>query len=763
MAEIIPFEPDPGNTGVEKMTMKKILFVAALMSVFSVAARESNSAVEDSTRVINLKEVSVVSYRATDKTPVAFTNVSANDLRMTNQGQDIPYLLSFTPSVLTTSDAGAGVGYTSIRVRGTDATRINITANGIPLNDAESHSVFWVNMPDFASSLKDIQIQRGAGTSTNGAGAFGASINMQTQSFVSNPGGEVNVSYGMFNTHKETVKLSTGLINDHWAFDARLSNIGTDGYIDRASVNQYSYFFQGGYFARNTSLKFISFGGTEKTYHAWNYASKEEMEKYGRTYNSCGEYVDDNGNTQYYKDQTDNYIQWNFQLLFEHRFTSALKLNAALHFTKGDGFYEEYKVGRTLVEYGLTPFVLNGEEIKKSDLIRKKQMDNKFGGGVISLNYRKGRFDSQFGGAVNHYDGWHFGNIAWIKNYVGTLLPNQEYYRNKAKKTDANIYARTNIDLFAGLNAFVDLQYRHINYTIDGNNDKYDYNNSTMQNLAIDDNFNFFNPKAGLNWKFAEHNRAYFSFSVAQKEPTRNNYTDGKVAQKPLAEKLYDYELGYSYSNSWLTAGANLYYMWYHNQLVLTGELNEIGEAMAANVPQSYRMGVELSAMVRPVRWFDWSINATLSRNRIKDFVEVLYEDEWTNPIEIQRGNTPIAFSPATILNNAFNFHYKGFEASLRSQYVSKQYMSNACHEEQVLDPYFVSNLHLSYSFKVKGVKNMNVGFSIYNLFNEKYENNGYAGGGYSVDSNGNKNPYYYAGYAAQAGTNVMGSLAITF
>ena len=318
--------------------MKKMIFAGCLIAGTSVFAQAGET---DSLKVVNLQEVQVVSTRATSKTPVAFTNVSKEELKKQNFGQDIPYLLSMTPSALTTSDAGAGIGYTTLRVRGTDGTRINITANGIPMNDAESHTLFWVNMPDFASSVKDIQVQRGAGTSTNGAGAFGASVNMQTEGISMKPYAELNASYGTFNAHKETVKFGTGLLNDHWAFDARLSNIGTDGYIDRASVDLYSFYAQGGYFADNTSVKFITFGGKEKTYHAWNYASKEEMEKYGRRFNSCGMYTDDDGNIRFYKDQTDNYLQMNYQLLLNHTFSPEWNLNAALHYTKGDGYYQE--------------------------------------------------------------------------------------------------------------------------------------------------------------------------------------------------------------------------------------------------------------------------------------------------------------------------------------------------------------------------------------------------------------------------------------
>lgn len=722
---------------------------------------------KDSLRVINLQEVEVISTRATANTPVAFTNVSKEQLKKQNFGQDLPYLLSMTPSAITTSDAGAGVGYTTLRVRGTDGTRINVTANGVPINDAESHTVFWVNLPDFASSVKDMQIQRGAGTSTNGAGAFGASINMQTGDFSMKPYAEFNGSYGSFNTHKETVKVGTGLIDEHWSFDARLSNISTDGYIDRASVGLNSYYLQGGYYDDNTSIKLITFAGKERTYHAWNYASKEEMELYGRRYNSCGfMYTTDDGTPHFYDDQTDNYTQKNYQLLLNHNFTSQWNLNIGLHYTKGDGYYQEYKGGRSLVEYGMAPFEHNGSLVEKSDLIRKKAMDNWFGGGIFSVSYKGDRLNASLGGGLNRYDGDHFGKVLWVQNYIGALDPDHDYYQNNATKNDGNIYLKANYELFGSLNAYLDLQYRHIDYKINGSNDKYDWTATTpgMQKLAIDENFDFFNPKAGLSWQIDRNNRLYGSFSVAHKEPTRNNYTDGYFTNHPKAERLFDYELGYTYANSWLSAGANLYYMDYKDQLVLTGELNEIGEPMANNVSDSYRMGIELMAGIKLPCGFQWDINATLSKNRVQDFTETLFEDGTvgTEAWVIKHGDTPIAFSPDFILNNRFGYTFRGFEAALQSQYISKQYMSNARQEECTLDAYFVSNLNLSYTFKLPKLKSVTVGCTIYNLFNEEYENNGYAGSYYEIE-NGEKARYNYAGYAAQAGTNVLGHIAISF
>lgn len=747
---------------------RNAMSAAFLMAAMCVCAQTPQEA---DTLLVQLENVDVIATRATKTTPVAFTNIGKEQLQKTNFGQDLPYLLSMTPSVITTSDAGTGIGYTTLRVRGTDASRINVTANGIPMNDAESHQLFWVNIGDFASSLKDMQIQRGVGTSTNGAGAFGASVNMQTGELNVKPYVQVDASAGSYGTHKETFRIGTGLLNGHWAFDARLSNISTDGYIDRASVKLNSYYLQGGWYGNNTSLKLITFGGQEKTYHAWNYASKEEMEQYGRTYNSCGYmFTDEYGIDHFYRDQTDNYTQKHYQLLLNHDFSSAWNLNVGLHYTKGDGYYQEYKRNRSLVEYGLTPFYVYDEETgeatlqSKSDLVRKKAMDNWFGGGVFALTYKNRLVQATLGGGLNRYDGDHFGRILWLKNYVGDLDVDHNYYFNNAKKDDGNVYLKADFTLARGLNAYADLQYRHIGYKIKGAGDNYDwFGNGGMQNLNIDETFDFFNPKFGLNWLLAPQHRLFASFSVANKEPTRNNYTDGKFNIHPKAERLYDWELGYNYSGSWLTLGANLYYMKYKDQLILTGELNEIGEALAANVPDSYRAGIELMAGMK-FGGFTWDINATMSRNRIKNFIETLYENEdnTADTWVINHGDTHIAFSPSLILNNRFGYRYKGWEASLLSRYVSRQFMSNADVKEHLMDAAFVSDLDLSYTFRMRGVKSVTVGATVYNLFNEKYENNGYAGSGFYYD-NGEKVRYNYAGYAAQAGTNFLAHVSLSF
>lgn len=753
--------------------------IALLGAGITVHAQTS---AKDSVKVVNLQEVQVVSTRATAKTPVAFTNVKKEQISKQNFGQDIPFLLSTTPSVLTTSDAGAGVGYTTIRVRGTDATRINVTANGIPMNDSESHAIFWVNTPDFASSLEDIQIQRGAGTSTNGSGAFGASINMRTQSISSKPYAEVSGSYGSFNTHKETVKVGTGLLNKYWAFDARLSNIQSDGYRDRASSDLKSYFVQGGYFGENTTIKFITFGGKEKTYHAWDGISKEQLEN-DRTYNPNGVILDDNkgkGNPiGFYDDQMDNYRQTHYQLLLNHIFSPAWNLNIAFHYTNGFGYYQEYKNGRSLEEYGLKPFYLpgNSEPQKKTNLVRQKLVDSNFGGGIFSLNYQNEKLNASFGGGLNRYSNDHYGKVIWVKNYTEQLDPEHEYYRNTGGKTDGNIYLKANYQLIGGLSAYADLQYRYIHYTIDGDNDKWDFTATPerLQRLDVKENFSFFNPKAGLFWQINPNHSAYASFSVAQKEPTRNNYTDGMFDKYPKAEKLLDYELGYTYRNEWVTAGVNLYYMDYTDQLVLNGKTNDIGEAMAENVKDSYRMGIELAFGAKFNDWLRWDINGTWSKNRIKDYTGYVYDESlvngeivdnlWTQTA-IKRGNSPISFSPSFIGNSLITLGSNGLEISLQSQYVSRQYLDNFGTKENSLDAYFVSHLSASYSFKTRHTKGITIGATVYNLFDTKYETNGYSQS-VALYENGDKTKPYVTKHDPRfypmAGTNILAHITFRF
>lgn len=756
--------------------MKKIFaFAAALTCAAQMVAAEP----VDTTKTLNLQEVQVVSTRATKKTPVAFTTVNKQEIKKMNHGKDLPSLLTLTPSVTMTSDAGNGIGYTSMMVRGSDNTRVNITANGIPLNDAESSGLYWVNMGDFASSAENIQIQRGIGTSTNGAGAFGATVNILTEKIGPKPFIGLDMSAGSYNSHKETLRFGTGLLGGHWGLQGRLSNIGSDGYLDRASAKLNSYFIQAGYFGDNTSVKFITFNGTEDTYHAWNYTSKYEQELYGRTYNSCGEYYDENGNVHYYKDQKDIYHQQHYQLLWDQILTNQLNLNVGLHYTRGDGYYEQYKAGTKLYKFG---FAIDGE----TDLIHQKKMGNDFYGAVASLNYdNKNGLQAILGGGWNRYIGDHFGYINWVKDpsliTSREMQPFMEYYNNRARKNDGNIYGKVTWEFMKGLSAFADLQYRHTSIVMHGPTD--DFNKKTLEQTVYDElhQYDFFNPKFGLNYAITPNHRVYASVGIGHKEPTRNDFQDN-LGKSLRAEKLTDWEAGYQFMSKNFSAGANLYYMNYTDQFVLTGQLDAVGEPVKTNSGKSYRMGVELEAGWQPADWFRWDANATFSKNRNKDWTVTLCDpDTYEYGETYNLGDTPITFSPATMFNNIFTFSYKGLNASIQSRYVGEQYLTNNGFKEYinvygkgekvstVLDGYFTTNIDLSYTTKAFakfGIKEAMLGVTLYNIFSTKYDTNGW---NYSEVGIKDGKPYawsdamYETGVAPAAPFNFMVNLSLNF
>lgn len=713
--------------------------------------------------VVNLKSVEVTANRAGKRTPVAFSNLQSKDIAKVNDGRDLPFLIQNTPSVVVTGDAGGGIGYSGIRVRGSDPSRINVTANGVPINDSESSRVYWVNMPDIASSVRDVQIQRGAGTSTNGAGAFGASINMITDAPSVDPSASLTTSYGSYNANRQTLKVGSGLFADRWSADMRVSHIGSDGYIDRASSRLWSYMGQLAYGGNGTSMRLLAFGGKERTYQAWEYASKEEMAKYGRRYNPCGRYTDSAGHTAFYPNQFDNFAQHHLQLHASQVLGRGVRASLALHYTLGNGYYEQYKTKRTLKEYGLQPFMdANGELVKKSDLVRMKHVDNDFGGALMNVSYSRGRVNAVAGVAANLHRGNHFGQISWVRNYVGAINPLQEYYRNRGRKFDANGFARADVSVTERLSAYADLQLRHINYSISGLSDNFDYGAGRGAMLDVARNYTFFNPKAGLTYTSGAQ-RIYASWSVAHKEPVRDNFTDADPGRYPTPERMFDYEAGWHWDARAFSLGAGLYFMDYRDQLVLTGQLSDTGNPVSVNVPRSYRAGIELQAAWRPLEWLDWTANATLSRNRISRFTEYIYENEESNPIAIPRTNTPIAFSPSVIANNAFNFHHGNLEGSFTTRYVSSQYMNNAASPEARLDAYCVSDLSASYTFRrIPGVNSLRLGATVYNIFNALYFNNGYAGAGYTIGKDGKPEIYRYAGFAAQAPANFMITATLT-
>ena len=767
--------------------MKKVLMVALMATVCLPMMAEPVEDL-DSLKMYELQELQVKSLRAAKNTPVAYTNLDRKQLQSINHGQDVPYLMSLTPSVTITSDAGNGIGYTSLRVRGSDPSRINITANGVPLNDPESSTVFWVNMGDFASSLQSMQIQRGVGTSTNGAGAFGATVNMLTESIGVKPFFGIDLSGGSYYSHKETLRFGTGLLGGHWGVQGRLSNIGSKGYLDRASTKLNSYLIQAGYFGDNTVVKFITWNGEEETYHAWNYTSKYEQSLYGRRYNSCGEYYDENGNVHYYDDQTDNYHQQNYQLHWNQSWNSYLDSHVALHYTKGKGYYQQYQAGAQWKQFGMST-----DEDLYDDLVDQQKMDNDFYGVVASLTYnnRKG-LQTIFGGGWNHYKGAQFGHIVWTKPGVQTTVPTVasyspdfEYYRNNSRKTDFNIYGKVSYALLSNLEAFIDLQYRHVHYKLQDPTVMYGVN--LDGSYIINNNYDFFNPKFGLNYDITRNHRVYVSYGIGNKEPVRNNFMQ-QVANPDRpdavakAERLGDLELGYKFRGEKFSAGANLYWMHYKDQLVLTGELNAIGEPLTKNLNKSYRLGMEIEAAWQPVDWFRWDANATLSHNRVKNMKVTLTDGE-----EANLGTQPLAFSPDFIMNHILTFTWRGFKASVQCQYISDQYLTNTgfrdmqCEDEDgnttyetlLLKNHFNTNLDLSYNFNMKkfGLKDATVGVTLYNLFSAKFDNNGWAAPQFKRNGEGRVvavneygvRDFWAAGFAPSAPFNVMFNLSANF
>ena len=772
--------------------MRKELILPLLATAMAVQAEET-----DTLKSVELQNVQVVSTRASKNTPVAFTNMDQQQLKSVNHGQDVPYLLSLTPSVTMTSDAGNGIGYTSLRIRGTDPSRINITANGIPMNDAESATVFWVNMGDFASSVQSMQIQRGVGTSTNGAGAFGATLNMQTENIGLQPFVGVDLSGGSYYSHKETVRFGTGILGGHWGVQGRLSNIGSKGYLDRASTKLNSYLLQAGWFGENTVVKLITWNGQEETYHAWNYTSKYEQSLYGRTYNSCGVMTTDaQGNpTSYYNDQTDNYHQQNYQLLWNQRVGRLVCTNVALHYTKGQGYYQQFQSGATQQLYGTSwkQFGMSTTDDVQEDLADQQKMDNDFFGVVASANYdNKRNLQATIGGGWNRYNGSQFGHIVWTKPGVETtvptpaaLSPDFEYYHNRARKTDFNVYGKATYLLTHGLSAFVDLQYRHVRYKLQ--NPTVMYGANADGSWVVDNSYDFFNPKAGLNYDITPQHKLYASYGIGHKEPVRNNFMQqvanpDRADAVAKAEQLGDLEAGYRFQSPRFSAGANIYWMNYKDQLVLTGELNAIGEALTKNLDKSYRLGIEVEAAWQPLDWLRWDVNATWSRNRVKDMGITL-----TDGSNVHIGDQPLAFSPDIIANNIFTFTYKGMKAALQSQYVGDQYLTNTgfrtmeCQDEQgrtthetlLLKKHFNTNIDLAYTFTLHpwGIKEATVGLTLYNIFSSKYDNNGWAAPQFVADGNGGVKAVNEwgvrdsgaAGFAPSAPFNVMAHLSVNF
>lgn len=729
-------------------------------------------------------EVVVNATRVNANAATTYKNLNKADLAKNNLGQDLPLLLDQTPGVVTYSDAGAGIGYTGLRIRGSDPTRVNVTLNGIPYNDSESMGSFFVNLPDFASSVDNIQIQRGVGTSTNGAGAFGASINIQTNARIDTAYAELDNTFGSFNTWKNTVRFGTGLINNKFTFDGRLSRIQSDGYVDRGASNLKSFFLSGAWYGKNSLLRANVFSGKEKTYQAWNGVPEEKL--FGSEDDVEG-YITANGlegmdaenirnahprkyNSFLYKDQNDNYQQDHYQLLYSNNAIRNLTLNGALHYTRGRGYYEEYKPSASYEEYGLQPVVVGDSTLTKTDLVRERWLSNHFYGVTYSGEYKPNdRLNLSLGGAYNEYKGDHFGDITWSRNPLfaareqyaidddRSFNTSYRYYFNDAKKTDFNVFGKGEYKI-ENLNLFVDLQYRRVTYSFLG----YDRNLNNVQQAV---ELNFFNPKVGASYQFENNSNIYVSYAVGNKEPVRDDYENSTPDSRPKAERMQDIELGYRIAQSRFTAGINGYAMLYKDQLILTGQINDVGSQTRMNVPDSYRVGVEADVKWQPVKSFYWALTGAWSRNKIKTFNEYIniYDGDWNvgGQQVNEYSSTNIALSPSFVGSSELAFRpiARG-EIAFISKYVSRQYLDNTTNKERSLDAFFVNNLRFSYQMRFKGIKNVGISLLVNNIFDEQYESNGYT---YSSIYEGDPTVYTNNFYFPQAGTNFLLGLNLKF
>jgi iron complex outermembrane recepter protein len=685
------------------------------------------------------EEVMVNATRAGEHTPMAYTNVTKEDISKANIAQDVPYLLSNTPSLVVSSDAGTGVGYTYINIRGTDVNRINVTIDGIPVNDAESHGVWWVDMPDLGSSADNIQVQRGVGTSTNGAGAFGATINFQTSDLKKEPYAEVNSSYGSFNTSKNTVNFGTGLINKKFAVDGRLSKIWSDGYIDRAFTDLKSFYISGTLYGGTSILKLIIFSGVEHTYQAWNGVPKDSLKTH-RTYNAYT-----------YKNETDNYWQDNYQLHYSKIINPDLNFEGAIHYTRGKGYYENLSPDTKYSTFNLPNAVINSDTINSTDFITQRWLRNDFYGFTYSLNYTKNKVNAIIGGGWNQYLGDHFGDIIWarIVNFDGEAY---RWYMGTGNKKDLNTYLKINYSAADKLNLYGDLQFRKIRYSIGGLDEN-------LKDVTQLHNYNFFNPKAGFIYKFNKTQKVYASFGVSQREPVRSDFTDADPGKTPVPEKLFDYESAYEYHTTGMMFRVNFYYMNYRDQLILTGKINNVGSAIMTNVPKSYRQGVEFETGIQVLKNLNWNANMTMSRNIIPVFID--YTDNWDTSIQDQETlkNKTISFSPSIIASSEIDYYpFKDFHVVLNSKYVGKQYIDNTQNNDRMLNAYFLQNISFLYTFHSRLFKELTCQLAVNNLFNNMYEANAWV---YKYVEGGSE--HVMDGYFPQAGINYMFRVGIKF
>ncbi len=687
--------------------MKKLIISAILGLLFlNLNAQE---VVTDSTTVQVLDEVLIKSVRVDADSPITHSNIDKEEIKKRNLGQDIPIILNYLPSVVTTSDAGAGVGYTGIRVRGIDSGQINITINGIPYNDSESHGTFWVNMPDFASSVENLQLQRGVGTSTNGSGAFGASLNILSEAFSKEAYGEVGASLGSYNTQKYNVKFSTGLLNEHIEISGRLSKITSDGYVDRASSDLKSYFLQGTFVDDNTLIKALVFGGKEITYQAWYGIDGETLEN-DRTYNPAGLYTDEDGNEYFYDNEVDNYSQDHYQLHWNQKYSNNWSTNIGLNYTYGRGYYEQYKEDEDFDFYDFTPIEIGGEVINTTDLIRRRWLDNDFYVVNANVNYKKDALDVTAGAFYSYYDGDHYGEVIWAQNAGGSEIRDR-YYDGNGKKNEFTVFAKATYMVNDQWSIYGDLQERFINYKTTGVT-------SDRVPLEVDENYSFFNPKAGLSFKLSQKNQLYTSYGRANREPRRGDFEDGITEP----EKLDDYELGWRFTTEKTKINSNLFFMNYQDQMVLTGEIDDTGSPVRTTSGKSYRLGLEIDAEFTILKNLSILPNIALSSNKNEDFVAPK-DGELVN-----FGTTNISYSPSVVAGNIINYEpIKNLQLALLSKYVGEQYMGNVDSDASKLDAYFVNDFNIVYTLEnVPYVQEIVFTGLVNNIFNEEYVSNGY-------------------------------------
>jgi iron complex outermembrane receptor protein len=726
----------------------KLLFIfpaVLLISTLVFSQETENDTIGNPPELLD--EVLVRAVRVDADSPVTHSNIDKEELKKRNLGQDIPFLLNYLPSVVSTSDAGAGVGYTSIRIRGSDASRVNVTLNGIPFNDSESQGSFWVNLPDFTSSTENLQLQRGVGTSTNGPGAFGASLNLLTDAVSKEAYAEVSNSFGSFNTRRHNVKFGSGLLNEHIEITGRLSAIASDGYIDRATSNLKSYFLQASYVDENTLIKAITFGGHELTYQAWNGIDKETLET-NRTFNSAGMYTDSNGNLRFYDNEVDDYKQDHYQLHWNQRYNNNWSTNLGLNYTYGRGFFEQYKEDQKYLTYGYTPIEIGGEVIDRTDLIRRRWLDNDFY--VINANarYKNNQLEINSGAFFSTYKGDHYGEVIWAR-FAGNSEIRDRYYFSDATKDEFTVFSKATYRINGQWQVFADLQGRFISYRTGGVT-------SDIVAMDVNENYKFFNPKAGVSFQIDRENQLYAYYGKAHREPARNDFEEGIT----IPEKLDDFELGWRYASEYLKVNSNIFYMDYKDQLVLSGELNDVGSALRTTSGSSYRMGIEIDAELQLSKKWKLMPNVALSSNKNRDFVASIDG-------ELRKlGTSNISFSPDIVASNMLLFFPNPyFQIGFLSKYVGEQYMGNIDSEASILDSFFVNDLNIYYELRnIPVFKAIVFSGLVNNIFDVKYVSNGYF---FTYDDDfsnlGTITTIEGAGYYPQAGINFLAGVTLKF